>query len=366
MFPVNINNIVVLQREEHLEEIRQYNIARRRMRDGSNPFDLRTDIFKKSFRLNKEMARYVYNSVAENIDTTDNIVAVPPILKFFATLHFYATGSYQYSLGQNFNLSLSQPVASRAIHTVTNAIEERLGHLWVKFPTTVADKMEIKGRFMEATGFPGILGAIDCTHVAILAPNEEEHNYLNRKNFHSKNVQLICDYDLRILNVNAQFPGATHDAFIWRNSFVKQHLERSYNQGDHNTWLIGDSGYPLQPWLMTPFHNPAINTPEGRFNDIHARARNCIERCNGVLKSRFRCLLRERVLRYSPEKVGKIVNACSILHNICIAANLELDENIVNEEEINNERFQNDAQDNIFRQGEATRRRIVNNYFRNN
>lgn len=116
---------------------------------------------------------------------------------------------------------------------------------------------------------------------------------------------------------------------------------------------------------MTPFHNPAGNTPEGRYNDIHAQARNCIERCNGVLKSRFRCLLRERVLRYSPEKVGKIVNACVILHNICIAANLNLDEEIINEEEVN-QIFQNDAQEIIFRQGEATRRRIVNNYFLNN
>lgn len=192
MFLVNLNNIVALQREEHLEEIRLYNIARRRMREESNPFDLRDDIFKKIFRLNKDMVQYVYNSIADDIkNVTDNNVEVPPILKFFATLHFYATGSYQYSLGQNFNFSFSQPVASRAILAVTNAIEERLGHIWVKFPDSLAEKMEIKGRFMEATGFPGILGAIDCTHVAMLAPHEEEHNYLNRKNFHSKNVQLV-------------------------------------------------------------------------------------------------------------------------------------------------------------------------------
>nr|CAI5820631.1 unnamed protein product [Callosobruchus analis] len=91
--------------------------------------------------------------------------------------------------------------------------------------------MEIQRRFMEATGFPGVLGAIDCTHVAMLPPHEEEHNYLNRKNFHSKNIQMICDYDLKILNVNAQYPGATHDSFIWSQSAVKQHLEAAYNEG---------------------------------------------------------------------------------------------------------------------------------------
>lgn len=115
---------------------------------------------------------------------------------------------------------------------------------------------------------------------------------------------------------------------------------------------------------MTPFHNPQQNTPESRYNDAHIQARNCIERCNGVLKSRFRCLLKERVLRYSPERVGRLVNACAILHNICIAANLELDDDIIVEEEVNNV-FQNDVQENFFRQGQAVRRHIANTYFRN-
>nr|CAI5837281.1 unnamed protein product [Callosobruchus analis] len=332
------------------------------MRDASNPFDLRDDLFQKTFRLNKDLAQYVYNQIIEDLDITDNNVAVPPLLKFFATLHFYATGSYQYSLGQNFNISFSQPVASRAIQAVTNAIEVRLGPIWIKFPITLAENMEIQRRFMEATGFPGVLGAIDCTHVAMLPPHEEEHNYLNRKKFHSKNIQMICDYDLKILNVNAQYPGATHDSFIWSQSAVKQHLEAAYNEG---MWLIGDSGYPLQPWLMTPFHNPPQNTPEFRYNAAHIRARNCIERCNGVLKSRFRCLLKERVLRYSPERVGRIVNSCAVLHNICIAANLDLDVEEVVEDEVNNEVYENNLQENIFRQGQATRGHLVNSYFRN-
>lgn len=44
---------------------------------------------------------------------------------------------------------------------------------------------------MEKTQFPGVLGAIDCTHIPIIAPVQEEHNYLNRKGFHSKNVQIV-------------------------------------------------------------------------------------------------------------------------------------------------------------------------------
>lgn len=49
----------------------------------------------------------------------------------------------------------------------------------------------------------------------------------------SGNILLlqICNYKMRILNINAQYPGATHDAFIWRNSIAKHHMVAEYHQG---------------------------------------------------------------------------------------------------------------------------------------
>lgn len=74
---------------------------------------------------------------------------------------------------------------------------------------------------------------------------------------------------------------------------------------------------------MTPIENAVPGTPQYRYTQRHINARNCIERCIGVLKGRFLCL--SKILRYSPEKVGHIVNACAILHNICINGNLNID-----------------------------------------
>lgn len=88
---------------------------------------------------------------------------------------------------------------------------------------------------------------------------EDECCYINRKGYFSKNVQLICDYDLNILAAYARFGGSTHDAFIWENCKVKELLERQYAQNIDTCWLIGDSVYPLQPWLMIPYRNPASN-----------------------------------------------------------------------------------------------------------
>lgn len=80
-------------------------------------------------------------------------------------------------------------------------------------------------------------------------------------------------------------------------------------------FLIGDNGYGLEPWLMTPVTGRNQNDGERRYNVAHKSVRNVVERFNGVIKSRFRCCFAERFLHYSPEKAAKIVNACAILHN---------------------------------------------------
>lgn len=48
-----------------------------------------------------------------------------------------------------------------------------------------------KGDFYA--GFPNVLGAVDGTNITLQAPNLDEASFVNRKNFHSINVQGICD-----------------------------------------------------------------------------------------------------------------------------------------------------------------------------
>ena len=89
--------------------------------------------------------------------------------------------------------------------------------------------------------------------------------------------------------------------------------------------FLGDSGYSLRPWLLTPLANPQGRAEE-IYNERHKTIRSLIERCNGVLKMRFRCLLKHRFLHYHPTVCSKIINACALLHNMCIDANIELEE----------------------------------------
>lgn len=67
---------------------------------------------------------------------------------------------------------------------------------------------------------------------------------------------------------------------------------------------------------MTPLSNQSEGTPKYRYNEALCKARNPVERLFGVLKATWRCLSRQRILLYDPGFAGRIVSACSVLHNI--------------------------------------------------
>ncbi|KAL6469110.1 hypothetical protein MHYP_G00226340 [Metynnis hypsauchen] len=236
--------------------------------------------------------------------------ASPVPLQVLTTLGFLATGSFQRKLADRSGISQSS--LSRAMPAVLDGII-CMSAKYIKFPYEAVDQANIKAQFAAIASFPNVIGAIDCTHIAIKAPSEEEFAYVNRKHFHSINVQIICDAKMCLTNVAARWPGSTHDSYILTNSMVGIRLQAGRVR---DGWLLGDSGYALQTWLMTPLCNPQTDR-ERRYNSLHSRTRSVVERAIGQLKSRLRCLDRTGgMLLYRPEKVCRIVRACGVLHNV--------------------------------------------------
>ena len=107
---------------------------------------------------------------------------------------------------------------------------------------------------MEIGGFPGVVGAIDGTHIRLISPKEYEAEYVNHNNHHSINTQVVFDAKYRILDVVAKWPGSTHDDRIWSECSLKILFETGRIPA--GCYLLGDSGYPTQRCLLTPYLQP--------------------------------------------------------------------------------------------------------------
>ena len=191
MLPIHIFNQLVMVEEERRETIRVLNAQRRLLRADNDPFSLTEERFIATFRLSKEMVQHILLPALVHNIPTNSPLAIDPVQKILITLAFFASGEYQRCLGDNLNFPTAQATISKIVSQVTLLIVNNICPDWIVFPSTREEINRIKERFMEKTRFPGVLGAIDCTHVAILAPKDQEHNYLNRKGYHSKNVQIV-------------------------------------------------------------------------------------------------------------------------------------------------------------------------------
>lgn len=70
--------------------------------------------------------------------------------------------------------------------------------------------------------------------------------------------------------------------------------------------------------MMIVYEGENLPDEQIYYNKRICKARNLVERCIGVLKSRFRCMNDERRLRYHPRKASTIISACATLHNYLI------------------------------------------------
>ena len=59
-----------------------------------------------------------------------------------------------------------------------------------------------------------MIGCINESHIPVIAPNENNFAYVNRKNVYSISILEICEANLIFYDIIAKWPGSNHNCFV--------------------------------------------------------------------------------------------------------------------------------------------------------
>ncbi|CAG2223980.1 unnamed protein product [Mytilus edulis] len=244
------------------------------------------------------------------------------IKKVLLVLRYLASQETILEISDKFNVTEYTLLKYR--RQVLEAVYNNMMGRIITWPTQnelpdVAQRFNDMGQYQ----FPGVIGAIDGTHIPIEAPRENPQAYFNRKKFHSVILQAVCKDNLEIIDINVGWPGRVHDAKVLRNSTVWEDGDRISGYGRFH--LIGDGAYPLKRWLLTPFRdNGHLTAEQKKFNKSLSSKRQVIERSFGLLKGRFRRL--KHINMIDIKEICNVVCTAVVFHNICISNGENLEE----------------------------------------
>ena len=126
------------------------------------------------------------------------------------------------------------------------------------------------------------------------------------------------------LSVATGYPGSLHDSRVLRNLKSFQRAENDtilavptdvIKNTEISPLLIADSAYGSKKWLISPYNDANLHVEERRFNRELSKSRSSVKRAFGLLKARWRCLLKH--LDNYLENINQVVITCFVLHNMC-------------------------------------------------
>lgn len=247
-------------------------------------------------------------------------IAIPVLVRVACTLFKLTHGANLTICSEMF--AIGRSTVSRVLREVVHAINDSLRHE-IMWPT--GDRLrETQTKFSNLCGLPGVVGAIDGTHIAISKPAVGAPDYFYFKSGgYTVNCQAVVDSDKRFLDLYVGMPGSTNDSRMLRRSslyHLAMHgnlMEAQYAVEGFTPYLLGDLGYPLLPWLMVPHRGQLqLSVSETLFNKKLRRGRCVVENAFGILKQSFRELLDKTDLQIT--FVPDVILCCAILHNVLL------------------------------------------------
>ncbi|KAK3920819.1 Protein ANTAGONIST OF LIKE HETEROCHROMATIN PROTEIN 1 [Frankliniella fusca] len=197
----------------------------------------------------------------------------------------------------------------------------------------------IKNTFERATGFPGIIGSIDGTHITVTAPLVDAASYRNRHDSYSINVQAVVDSTLMVRHLHVGEVGSMHDNRVFRRSPLYVDLlsgppGQFISDDEH---IVGDGAYTQTEFLMVPFRNNGhLTAVQLNYNKKLSQSRMRVENAFARAKGKWRRL--KFLHARKQEVVVDHITASFVLHNFTILHG----EPLIDEEELGRHIQQNE------------------------
>ncbi|KAK6967724.1 nuclease HARBI1 [Biomphalaria glabrata] len=195
---------------------------------------------------------------------------------------------------------------------------------YIKWPVDQIGLRKIAQEFEQETGLPGVVGAIDGIHFPIKQKSRLAHAYRNNQNYLSIHMQAVCDANLMFLDVHCGNPGSVDDETVYRSCDLRDKLLHDPLPADLH--LVGDSGYPLEPFMLTPYPGDIrrLTSTQREFNERHNNALLAVKLSLQLLQGRFQRLKFLDMERESDIPVTIV--ACCVLHCFLLQEECEEDD----------------------------------------
>ncbi|XP_066600973.1 putative nuclease HARBI1 [Prorops nasuta] len=286
--------------------------------------------FKRHYRMYRSTFYYLLNVIRPYLECDQSPYVISFEKQVYVALYVLGTPDSYRSVVSKFDISNSS--AWHAVKRVVKILCQLRNH-FIRWPGAEAAKATsrvIEGKYK----LQGVLGMMDGTHIRILAPKENAVAYINRKGYHSIQLQVICNEKRQFIHCFAGMPGSVHDMRVFKYSGVQQ---KCCENNFFNKYIIADSAYTIQKHIMVPYKdNGHLLVDEINYNRILSQSRMVVERSIGLLKGRWRCLL-DKLLMRRTDLIPYYIIACCVLHNVCLLCeDEEIDVPIILNEDFEN------------------------------
>ena len=196
---------------------------------------------------------------------------------------------------------------------------------FIIFPKSERETAIAKEKFSRICRTPQVVGAIDATHIEIVAPTDNPTDYFCRKQRYTMNTQAVVNRDMKYIHIVSGFPGSIHNARVlrasstYRKATIGDILSKPialFGNQQLKPMIIEDGAYPSSTWLLQPYSdNGGLTRSQFTYNKSLFSARSVVERAFGLLKAKWRCLLKRLDSRTT--NIVEDIMTCCALHNIC-------------------------------------------------